>query len=133
MKLAGVGRRAIAALIDSIVMIGIGYVIAVMAGQTSENGFQLVGLPALIWFLSMMIYLAAAEVGFGATIGKALLGLRVEMLDGSPMSWEAAFIRNLVRPVDYFPFGLIGAIAIWTSDNKQRLGDRAAATVVRRI
>lgn len=37
---------------------------------------------------------------------------------------------NILRIVDSFFFYLIGAILIWSSDKKQRLGDMAVHTVV---
>jgi hypothetical protein len=45
----------------------------------------------------------------------------------------AAAVRNLARAVDAFPYVipyLVGAIAVRSSDTKQRLGDRWAKTVV---
>lgn len=69
----------------------------------------------------------------GATIGKMVLGIRVVRLDGSPISWGQSISRNLLRLIDQIPYGipyLLGAILIWTSSTKQRLGDRLADTVV---
>jgi uncharacterized RDD family membrane protein YckC len=129
---ASVTRRAVAALIDLVPTIGIGFVIAAMAGQIDEYGFVLTGLPVVVWMLAVLCYHAVAEVGFHATLGKWLLGIRVEMLDGSEIGWGASFVRNIVRLADLFVFGLVGLIAIGTSEHKQRLGDRAAGTVVRR-
>lgn len=69
----------------------------------------------------------------GATVGKMALGIRVIKLDGSPMSWGESIVRNLWRIVDHLPYAipcLLGALLIWTSPTKQRLGDRVAHTVV---
>jgi len=66
----------------------------------------------------------------GATIGKMVLGMRVTKVDGSPCDLQAALIRNILRIVDALPFYLIGAILVWTSSRRQRLGDRVANTVV---
>ncbi|HSN19544.1 MAG TPA: hypothetical protein VLS49_02630, partial [Usitatibacter sp.] len=38
--------------------------------------------------------------------------------------------RNVLRIVDGFLFYLVGAIAIWASKHRQRLGDMAAKTIV---
>jgi uncharacterized RDD family membrane protein YckC len=60
-----------------------------------------------------------------------LLGIRVATVDGSRISWGASIIRNILRIIDALPFFyLLGAILIWTSPQKQRLGDRVAKTVV---
>ncbi|MBW3666803.1 MAG: RDD family protein, partial [Actinobacteria bacterium] len=58
-------------------------------------------------------------------------GQRVVMEDGSPVDWRASTIRNVLRVVDVLPlFYLVGAILVWNSDRRQRLGDRVAGTVV---
>jgi len=69
----------------------------------------------------------------GATIGKFLTGIRVANADGTSLGWTGAVIRNVARVVDGFPYGLpylVGAISVWTSPTKQRLGDRWGSTVV---
>lgn len=59
-----------------------------------------------------------------------MLGLRVVKTDGSPLGWSQAVIRNLLRVIDGLFSYLVGAILIWDSPLRQRLGDRAAKTVV---
>jgi uncharacterized RDD family membrane protein YckC len=71
-----------------------------------------------------------AEARFGATLGKLAVGLRVTLEDGSRLDWRASLIRNLLRIVDGFAFYLVGAVLVWTSPRRQRLGDRVAATLV---
>ena len=70
------------------------------------------------------------EATQGATLGKMALGLRVVKTDGSPITWTDSIIRNLLRIIDGLFIYLVGAIFVWTSPLKQRLGDRAAHTVV---
>jgi len=44
-----------------------------------------------------------------------------------------AAVRNVLRPIDLIPYVvpyLLGAILIWSSDKRQRLGDRIAHTIV---
>ena len=77
-----------------------------------------------------MLYFIVLEATQGATLGKMALGLRVVRTDGSPISWTESIIRNLLRIIDGLFIYLVGAIFIWTSPLKQRLGDRAARTVV---
>jgi uncharacterized RDD family membrane protein YckC len=43
---------------------------------------------------------------------------------------QAALIRNILRIVDGLFVYLVGAILVWKSDKRQRLGDRVAHTVV---
>jgi len=70
------------------------------------------------------------EATQGATLGKRILGLRVVKIDGSPIGWSESIIRNLLRIIDGLFAYLVGAILIWTSPQRQRLGDRVAKTVV---
>ena len=67
---------------------------------------------------------------FPISLGKMALGLRVIRTDGAPISWTESIIRNLLRIIDGLFVYLVGAILIWTSPLKQRLGDRVAKTVV---
>lgn len=131
METVGVGLRAVATLIDLILLCIAGYGIAAMTGSTTAAGFDLVGAPALLWFLVALAYYTVFEAGPGATPGKMALSLRVVMLEGGgKIDWKAALIRNVLRIIDGFAFYLVGAIIIWVSKKRQRLGDMAAGTVV---
>lgn len=57
--------------------------------------------------------------------------MRVTKLTGERLDLKASSIRNVMRIVDFLPFFyLVGAISIWNSKIKQRIGDRIANTVV---
>jgi uncharacterized RDD family membrane protein YckC len=58
------------------------------------------------------------------------VGLKVVKEGGEPLDWQASIIRNILRIIDGFFFYLVGAIVVWTSKKKQRLGDMAAHTLV---
>jgi uncharacterized RDD family membrane protein YckC len=66
----------------------------------------------------------------GATLGKKAMGLKVVKESGEPIDWQASIVRNIMRIIDGFFFYLVGAIAVWVSKKKQRLGDMAAKTLV---
>ena len=121
----GVGKRFVAVLIDGIVLSFIGYLLAMMTGQTTGAG-----APAFLWFLILLAYYVVMEKMYGATVGKMALGMKVLKTDGTPLEWNDSLIRNLLRIVDALFFYLLGAILIWTSPLQQRLGDRVAKTVV---
>jgi uncharacterized RDD family membrane protein YckC len=72
----------------------------------------------------------ALEALRGATVGKMVVGLQVVKADGSAIGWPESAIRNVLRVVDGLFFYLIGAIFVWTSEKRKRLGDRVAGTVV---
>ncbi len=118
----GVGPRFLAILIDSII-------IGVVAGILSAI-FRNSGLSGGVTGLLTLAYFIVLEATQGATLGKMALGLRVTRTDGAPISWTESIIRNLLRIIDGLFVYLIGAILIWTSPLKQRLGDRVAKTVV---
>ena len=127
----GVGRRAVAVILDGLIwFIGFGYVIALFTGNTTGIGFELTGGPAILLFLLGFAYHVVLEATVGATPGKLLLGVRVTMVDDTPIGWKASFIRNLLRIVDGIAFYLVAAILVWTSPYRQRLGDRLSNTVV---
>jgi uncharacterized RDD family membrane protein YckC len=67
---------------------------------------------------------------FGATPGKMILRQRVVSIDGQPCGVWQALIRSLLMLVDGIFFGAVGAISMRSSALQQRLGDKAARTVV---
>jgi len=83
------------------------------------------GLNALILFL----YGWLLEASFGATLGKALVGIRV-VRTSRRSALAASAIRNLLRIVDGLGFYLVGAMVAVCSRGRQRLGDLCAGTAV---
>lgn len=134
MKYVGVGRRFVALFIDSIIIGVVGSPFATFqhlqtaSGSTyrieyRNGGFFAITALTIIYFTLMEGYL-------GASAGKFALGIRVVQEDGSKLTWKGAIIRNLLRIIDAIPLYLIGAILVWTSPKRQRLGDRGGNTVV---
>ena len=102
-----------------------------MGGSTN----WVVKLPLLWSGVLVFLYFFLQEILFGATLGKAILGLRViyQSADGTykNLTLIAAIIRNLVRFLDALPSAyLIGWITALISPRRQRLGDLAAHTFV---
>jgi uncharacterized RDD family membrane protein YckC len=123
LQYVGVGPRFLAILIDSIIIVAIAGVLGVIFRDAPAIYGGFTGILALAYFIIL-------EATQGATVGKMAVGLRVVKIDGSPISWSESVIRNLLRIIDGIFFYLVGAIFVWTSPRKQRLGDRAANTVV---
>ena len=133
MRYVSVGRRFAAILIDGI-MLGI------MAGPFAQidrgPGYFRISWKGghLLWpGVIGIVYYLLLEGTAGATIGKFVTGIRAVKEDGSKLDLSSALIRNLARIVDGFPYFipyLVGAIAVWSSPTRQRLGDRWANTVV---
>ncbi len=76
-------------------------------------------------------YFVVAERITGKTVGKKLMNIKVvNKYDGEHVTIWQSIGRNLLRLVDFFPFGLIGLISMEKSDQNQRVGDRAMGTIV---
>ncbi|AGN01291.1 RDD domain-containing protein [Salinarchaeum sp. Harcht-Bsk1] len=129
-ELGGIGSRAVAVIVDTVVLFVVGYLIAMATGSTTGSGFALQGLPALLWFGAGFAYYIVLEAEYGQTPGKRLVGIEVVGEDGGPIDYQASVIRNVLRFVDALFFYLVGAILIWISDEGQRLGDRVGDTYV---
>ncbi len=131
-RLANVGSRAIAHTIDWILIwaanFGVAMGIGLLAGIDQAFG----GLMLISMYLGWMLYFILFEgLWNGQTLGKRLMGIRVRMVDGTPITFVAAAGRNLLRFADFVPAGyLLGIIAIFTNPKSQRLGDLAAGTIV---
>ena len=118
-----VGPRFLALLIDSVIIGVVGGLLSLPFHNATGVLGGSIGILTLLYFIVM-------EATRGATLGKMALGLRVVKTDGSPISWSESIIRNLLRIIDGLFVYLVGAILVWTSPLRQRLGDRAAKTVV---
>ena len=124
LQYVGVGLRFLALLIDGLVFSVVSVPLTLLF-QGSSALLLVDQFLSIIW----LIYKISMEATLGASLGKMALGLRVVKMDGSPIGWKESIIRNLLLFIDE---GLIvvGAIFIWSSPQRQRLGDRAAGTIV---
>lgn len=123
LQYVGVGRRFVALLIDGVLLGVVNSIIFLLLRSVPALADTVISIISLVYVFTM-------EAMRGATIGKMLLGLRVVKVDGSPIGWSESIIRNLLRIIDGIGAYLVGAILIWTSPQRQRLGDRVAKTVV---
>ena len=102
------------------------------SGEHQWNYGWLVSDPLCVAFFFIMVgYFVFLEAGFGATVGKALLGIRVIRAGGGKPGLLKALLRNLGRLVDALPvLSILGAVLILTSTERTRFGDRLAGTRV---
>ena len=141
--IAGVGSRALAALIDSLICIA--SIILIMIGlaisSTRRAGGATPGVfdawAAAIFVLAIFCVIWGYYVLFegladGQTPGKRLLRLRVVRDGGYSVTFGASAVRNLVRLVDIQPIPsyAVGIVTVMFSRSGKRLGDIVAGTIV---
>lgn len=135
LTLAGLGSRIIAATVDVILVAVLVFAIAFGVSQLALGGnggilFQAlatIGVTAIV-----MGYLVGFE-GWneGRTPGKRMVGIRVVTTSGDSIGFLAAFLRNLLRVIDFLPLMfVVGAASILLTKMNQRVGDIAANTLV---
>jgi uncharacterized RDD family membrane protein YckC len=103
-ELASVGDRAVAFLID-IVVIFLGAGVLMLAGLIAGlgGGGTALALAIVASFLLRNFYFAWMELRYGGrTLGKRKMGLRVIARDGGPLTAEAVLARNLTRDLEVF-------------------------------
>ena len=138
------GVRAGARVIDVFAVMGLGFVGGVVGSllmvalaaagvvpadwQQRSQGLSLSALA--LGLVSSLLYHAVSEGLGGATIGKAVLGLRVKRENLATAGVWRGVVRNLGYYIDAFFFGLVAYSVMSKSRTQQRLGDKWAGTVV---
>ena len=133
--------RFIALLIDSII-IGIPVYLIwnfVLWSLIWGGGIWLLGygswlvLPLILGIIQLL-YFAVLEVAWGATVGKKVLGMQVQMVSGGKVTFDKAFIRNISKI--YWLFLLLDwiiGLATPGPDRRQKYADRMAGTTVAQV
>ena len=136
---AGIPLRFVAVALDTVlVFLPLLVIAGLLSGGAYENhvsgqtnvGTDLSGRALLFLTLLSFGYYIVCEGATGATLGKRMVGIRVVGEDGEHVTFGAAVVRNLVRVVDALFFYFVGFIFAILSTRGQRLGDRAAHTIV---
>jgi uncharacterized RDD family membrane protein YckC len=137
---AGIPLRFVAVLLDGlIIFFPLGIVFGLLTGGgyavTTSDGTRAAGVNVdgrTFWLLVAMgiAYYIVCEAATGATLGKRMVGIRVVGEDGDHVTFGAAVLRNLLRVIDALFFYLVGFLFALLSTRGQRLGDRAAHTIV---
>jgi uncharacterized RDD family membrane protein YckC len=132
-QVAGLGTRAIAQVLDLLIVSGIliaVYLVAVAVSLAAVVPAQLIAI--LGSFVVIFGYFWVSEALWsGQTVGKKVFRLRAVGDRGEPLTFAQAGIRNIVRIVDFLPYGYgVGLIALFVNGKGKRLGDLAAGTIV---
>jgi len=85
----------------------------------------------LIYGIFALLYFIIMETMMGATLGKKILGMQVQMTNGSKITFDKSFIRNISKLFAVFLI-LDWLIGILTPgpDPRQKYTDRMAGTTV---
>jgi uncharacterized RDD family membrane protein YckC len=116
---------AVSAVVDVQVVMRWSVVVGPQLNVTWAALLIALALNSTITFL----YVWLLEASFGATLGKAIVGIRVIRTNGRN-AFAASAIRNLFRLVDGLGFYLVGVLVAGCSRFRQRLGDICAGTAV---
>jgi uncharacterized RDD family membrane protein YckC len=133
--------RLIALIIDSIILgivawilVNFVFISLVFGGSLYwlwfGYGYSLV-FPFILGILEVL-YFVFLEVSWGgATVGKKIMGLKVQMANGNNVTFDKSFLRNISKIYPIFLF-LDWLIAVLTpgSDPRQKYTDRIAGTTV---
>jgi uncharacterized RDD family membrane protein YckC len=131
LTLAGVGSRFVSALVDFAIQILLIVALLIVFVLNDLGGFAAAAYT-IFSFVVVFGYDVFFEVlASGRTLGKRWNGLRVVRTDGRPITFLPSLARNLLRLVDFLPFGyLVGIVAVLATRRNQRLGDVVAGTLV---
>ena len=132
--------RLIAYIIDSIIIFIVTSVLGVIIGLIVALSVLTTGSLFLfggIWLtfgifgLLSILYFIILDVYWGATIGKRVMGLEVQLVKGGRISLDKSFIRNISKifPLLLFLDWLI-AVVTPGADRRQKYTDRMAGTTV---
>ncbi len=137
--------RLIALIIDSIILVipaAIIYYLALLPLLTpsvSVLGVTVYGvapwwasfiLPFLLGIFELFYFMILDSV-WGGTIGKRILGLHVQTVNGGKVPFDKSFIRNISKIYGFFIFiDWLVAIVTPGADRRQKYTDRIAGTTV---
>ena len=137
-RLASIGQRALAQLIDSVIIgIPLFFVSTAISGDLTEADSGQLLLVTVLWLGVSLFYNTAMIAIYGATIGKRVMKLLVvNRADGSAVTWTYAAVRALIPTVaGLIPvIGLAANLVVYLRavfhPLRQGLHDAAAGTIV---
>jgi uncharacterized RDD family membrane protein YckC len=133
---ASVGSRGVAKLLDLLAQGATLFGLILLIGVLNNGlpGGVTVALVIFVVFGVLFLYpLVMETLTRGKTIGKMAMGLRVVTVEGAPIRFRHALLRDLLLLVELFifpPGGALAVICILVSPRDQRLGDMVAGTLV---
>jgi len=137
-RLASIGQRALAQLIDSVIIgIPLFFVSTAISGDLTDADSGQLLLVTVLWLGVSLFYNTAMIAIYGATIGKRVMKLMVvNRVDGSAVTWTYAAVRPLIPtvaglvPVIGLAANLVVYLRAVFHPIRQGLHDAAAGTIV---
>ncbi|MFQ3318337.1 MAG: putative RDD family membrane protein YckC [Natronomonas sp.] len=122
-------KRILAFLIDAVLF---AVAVSILSGIAGVVSARLSALVTALGGVLLFAYFIYFEAEYGQTLGKMVMDIVVVTEDGNPITYRESALRTILRIVDWFPYPLhlIGLVAIYVTDRKQRLGDLVADTIV---
>jgi uncharacterized RDD family membrane protein YckC len=135
-RYAGFWLRLGALIIDAVILGIVNFVLTLLLGggmmgdPANPQAGPAFGAANGIGFLINIAYFTLLEGGSRqATLGKSLLGLKVTDMDGNPIGYGKALLRNIAKIVSSLILGIGYIMAAFTS-RKQALHDMIASCLV---
>jgi len=139
-RLAGIGSRFLAGLVDTVILVAIYIVLGVLFAIFGGAALIMEAPGASVWLVAVVIaaffivywgYFAFFEMIMnGQSPGKQSQKIRVVKDGGGAITFTDVAIRNLLRAVDAQGVYAVAGICMFFTRKAQRLGDLAAGTVV---
>lgn len=129
--------RALASLIDLVLLVVVGVVLLVVLGQAhvriDESGARI--LAVAVSATVMVIWPTALEtLTRGRSLGKLVVGIRVVRDDGGPIRFRQALVRSVVGIGElWISLGSVALICSMVQPQGKRVGDLLAGTYAVRV
>jgi uncharacterized RDD family membrane protein YckC len=138
---AGIGSRAVAHLLDSLILLIVNvllFVFVILVSRLYAGSWlpdladYLLAITIVLWIILNLGYFVCSEAFMGGqTLGKRRLGMRVIQNNGQSATLLSIIIRNLFRLLDMLPaFYFVGILSMFLSSKDKRVGDMVAGTMV---
>lgn len=138
---AGVGSRAIAHVLDALLLALVNTVLILLLGLgrkyvwgsswSSIEDYAAAIIIIVLILLNAGYFICTEAYMGGRTIGKKLAGLRVIQDNGQSATLLSVIIRNLFRLLDVLPMAyFLGSSVMLFSAKDKRIGDMVAGTIV---
>ena len=131
-ELASLWERMVALIIDAVIVATLDFFLVSLISSAIGGGGMMGVVYSLLPIIMFMIYQLLSEVlADGRSWGKKIMSLKVVRLDGEEPGLSDYLLRAVFHIVDtLLSVGILGALLISSTRQRQRLGDMTANTTV---